>query len=265
MKNIKILKLFVVMLLFFVSAGHLYALRQRPYNVIRHKTIKEYRAMSVSPIGWKVLGYSNDMNPVYYREFGSGSKTLLVIGGLHGDEPAATMSVIKFGEYLYEFPELLKNRVVLIPCINPDGLIMGTRTNANRIDINRNFPAPTWKAKYAKNHNNPGRLPGSEPETVLVVNAIYDYKPWMVIGVHQPFGKIYPSEGVPADLYKKMSKISGYGIDFDIGYDTPGSLGGYISEKSRAIPSITFEIGPIDIEPDYDAITYAFLVAANYR
>ncbi len=265
MRKMKRLYLYFALLPALVLTGQLYALNNRAYHLIQYKTVIEYRALANSPVGWKVLGYSNDMNAVYYREFGSGAKTLLVIGGLHGDEPAATMSVIKFGEYLHEFPELLTGRVVLIPCINPDGLIMGTRTNANKIDINRNFPAPTWKAKYVKSYNNPGRLPGSEPETVLMVNAIYDYKPWLVIGVHQPFGKIYPSEGVPVDLYKNMSKISGYGIDFDIGYETPGSLGGYISENSRAIPSVTFEIGPIDREPDYDAITYAFLEAANYK
>lgn len=265
MRKMKRIKLYTALLLVIVSACQLYAARHKKYQVIQQKTIREYRAMERSPVGWRVLGYSNDMNSVYYREFGKGGKTILIIGGLHGDEPAATMAVIKFGEYLHEFPELLKGRVVLIPCINPDGLIMGTRTNAHKIDINRNFPAPTWEAKYKKSFNNPGRLPASEPETVMMVNAVFDYKPWLVIGVHQPFGRIYPSEGVPEDLYKNMSKISGYGIAFDIGYETPGSLGGYISEESRAIPSITLEIGPIDIEPDYDAITYAFLEAANYR
>lgn len=265
MKMMKRLCLYSLLLTALITAVNLHARGFRPYHVIQYKTIKEYRAMATSPIRWKVLGYSNDMNPVYYREFGSGKKVLLIIGGLHGDEPAGTMSVIKFGEYLNEFPELLKGHVVLIPCINPDGLINGTRTNAHNIDINRNFPAPTWEAVYKKSFNNPGRIPGSEPETVMLVNAIFDYKPWLVIGVHQPFGKLYPSQGVPEDLYKNMSKISGYGIKFDIGYETPGSLGGYISEESRAIPSITFEIGPIDIEPDYDAITYAYLEAANYR
>lgn len=257
--------MYAALVLVIIFSASLYAGKHDRHNAIIRKAVRAYRQMEKSPVGWKVLGYSRNINEIYYREFGSGKRTLLVIGGMHGDEPAATISVIKFGEYLDSCPEILTGRVVLIPCINPDGLIRGTRTNARKIDLNRNFPSPTWEYDYKKDYNNPGRLPASEPETVLVVNAIYDYKPWMIIQMHQPFGKLYPSEGVPDDLYNRMSMLSGYEIAFDIGYETPGSLGSYTGTDSLDIPGITYEIGSIDYEPDYGRINLSLLEAANYR
>lgn len=245
--------------------GSLYAGRYDRHNAIIHKAVKAYRGMKRSPVGWQVLGYSDRMNEIYYREFGTGEKTLLVIGGMHGDEPAATISVIKFGEYLNAYPELLTGHVLLVPCVNPDGLMRGTRTNGRGIDLNRNFPSPTWEYEYKKDYNNPGRLPATEPETVIMVNAVYDYKPWMIIQMHQPFGKLYTSGDVPVELYNNMSMLSGYDIACDIGYDTPGSFGSYAGSRRPGIPVLTFEIGSVNYEPDYGRINLALLEAANYR
>lgn len=238
--------------------------KYKKHDAIINKTVKAYRAMGRSRVGWKVLGYSVKKNKIFFREFGKGERTLLVIGGMHGDEPAATMAVIKFGEYLHNCPELLTGRVVLIPCINPDGLMRGTRTNANRVDINRNFISDTWTQDYGKEHNNPGKFPASEPETVLIINAIHDYSPWMTIQVHQPFAAIYPSNRVDEKLYENMSALSGLPVKFSVGYDTPGSFGSYTDREDLAIPGITFELGSIFEEPDYDRINLALLEAANY-
>ena len=262
----KRLKLYIAVLLIIVSAGHLQAGRLNKSRTILRKTITAYRHIKNSPVGWKVLGYSCRKRPIYYREFGSGQKTVLIIGGMHGDEPAATMSVIKFGKYLHSCPELITgSRVVLIPCINPDGLMRGTRTNSRGVDLNRNFPSSTWRAEYVKSYNNPGKLPASEPETVLMVNAIFNCRPWLIIQVHQPFGNLYLSEGVPEDLYEQMSRLSGLGIEFDIGYDTPGSLGSYAAMDEIDIPVITLELGPVYAEPDYGRINLSLLEAVNYR
>jgi len=240
------------------------AARQKKFNLILKKTISAYNGLNESAVGWRVLGYSVRKRPIYYREFGSGKRTLLLIGGMHGDEPAATLSVIKFGEYLHAAPGLATGRVVLIPCINPDGLFRGTRVNANGVDINRNFPSDTWSQDYVKSYNYPGRLPASEPETVIIINAIYDFRPWMAIQVHQPFGALYPSSGVTPMLYENMSALSGLPVEFDIGYNTPGSFGSYLSREDLAIPCVTFELGSIYIEPDYGRINLSFLEAVNY-
>lgn len=233
-------------------------------NAILRKAVKSYRSLPSSGIKWKVLGKSNWKNRIYYKEFGSGEKLTMVIGGIHGDEPASTISVIKLAQYIKKNPSSIKNRVIIIPCLNPDGLIKGRRTNGRKVDINRNFPTESWSPEYVKYYNNPGRLPASEPETVLLANSIDDYRPNLIIQMHQPFNTLYPDDKTPAKLVEKMSEITGLPISHDIGYATPGSLGSFKSGLEYEIHGITFELCDIDREPDYEKITEALIEAINY-
>ena len=148
--------------------------------------------------------------------------------------------------------------------MNPDGLFRGERTNWNNVDLNRNFPSATWSPDFVKPYNNPGQLPASEPETVLIANAIEEYKPGLIIQMHQPFNAIYPDDNVPAVLADKMSEISGFPVSHDIGYETPGSLGSLRSYSDYEVYGITYELCRIDREPDYRKITKSLLEAINY-
>ena len=72
----------------------------------------------------------------------TGKKTILIIGVFHGDEPQGEYLINKFIE-TKNTP--CKNKTLLIPCLNPDGKVLGTRQNSNGIDINRNFPTKNRK------------------------------------------------------------------------------------------------------------------------
>jgi protein MpaA len=233
-------------------------------NAILRKAVKSYRSLPSSGIKWKVLGKSNWKNRIYYKEFGSGKKLTLIIGGIHGDEPASTIAPIRLAQYIKKNYSLISNRVIIIPCLNPDGLIKGRRTNGRKVDINRNFPTKSWSPEFIKEYNNPGRLPASEPETVLLANAIDDFRPDLIIQMHQPFNTIYPDDKTPAKLVEKMSEITGLPISEDIGYPTPGSLGSFKSSLEYEVQGITFELCEIDREPEYDKITEALIEAINY-
>ena len=41
-------------------------------------------------------------------------------------------------------PARERTNILFIPCLNPDGMALGTRTNANGVDLNRNFPTKNW-------------------------------------------------------------------------------------------------------------------------
>lgn len=62
---------------------------------------------------------------------------LFVSCGIHGDEPAGPLALLR---YLVS-AEMLSHEIdwVLIPAINPSGLRLGTRENADGIDLNRDF------------------------------------------------------------------------------------------------------------------------------
>ena len=59
------------------------------------------------------------------------SKPILVIGVFHGEEPQ--------GKFLIdEYLKTHSSNLLFIPCLNPDGMQFGKRTNANDVDLNRN-------------------------------------------------------------------------------------------------------------------------------
>ncbi len=250
----------ILIILFFTdaSSGSL-----KNHRAIIRKAAAAHKSLERED-SWIVIGRSNLNNKILCREFGGGKKTVLIIGGIHGDEPASVLSVIKLAEHLGKNPQLIKNRAVIIPCLNPDGLRLGRRTNSRKVDINRNFPSSTWSPDYANNYNNPGSEPASEPETCIAIEVLDKYFPALLIQMHQPFGNLSSDNDTPAAILHKMSEISGYPVSDNIGYSTPGSIGSFISQQEYYIMGITYELGGIDREPDYDAVTRSLIEAINF-
>ena len=62
--------------------------------------------------------------------------TVLMTGGVHGDEPAGVEAVLRFIEGPVEM-YLDRFFFIVIPCVNPSGYERGTRANASGRDINR--------------------------------------------------------------------------------------------------------------------------------
>lgn len=171
------------------------------------------------------------------------SENTLIIGVFHGDEPQ--------GKYLIE--EYLKknsindrnNGQLFIPCLNPDGLINNSRTNSNKVDLNRNFPTKNWGQDTSAAGENPsdyysGESAGSEIETQFVIGIIEKYKPKIILTLHAPY-KIVNYDGPAKKIAQKISDIINYPVEESIGYPTPGSFGTYCGVE-RNIPTITLEL-----------------------
>lgn len=181
----------------------------------------------------------NNIELVTADENLSGNK-ILVIGVFHGDEPQ--------GKYLIDKYLQKKNigsNKLFIPCLNPDGMKNNTRTNANGVDLNRNFPTKNWGEDTSKAGSNPenyfgGISPASEIETQFVVDIIEKYKPTLIITLHAPY-KIVNYDGPAENIAIKISDIIGYPVEPSIGYPTPGSFGTYCGVE-RNIPTITLEL-----------------------
>jgi protein MpaA len=62
---------------------------------------------------------------------------IYVSAGIHGDEPAATEALIAWAEK--HARRLARLPLLLLPCLNPWGLVRNMRTNARGIDLNRGF------------------------------------------------------------------------------------------------------------------------------
>jgi protein MpaA len=169
------------------------------------------------------------------------NKTILFIGVFHGEEPEGEPLINRLMDSIKINSELIKNnKILFIPCLNPDGKEINTRGNSNGVDLNRNFPTENWKLSKEKDEFYSGNDPASEIETKFIIDVMKNYKPDIIITLHTPY-KIVNYDGPAKDLAEKISELNGYPVQSDIGYPTPGSFGTYAGVE-RNIPVITLEM-----------------------
>ena len=163
-------------------------------------------------------------------------KTILIIGVFHGEEPQGEYLI---NQYLKTDLTGIKNKLFIIPCLNPDGKSKNQRQNSNGVDLNRNFPTKNWKLTDKKEYFG-GTQPASEIETKFMIEVLEKYKFDAILSIHAPF-EIVNYDGPAKELAEKISKITAYPVQGDIGYPTPGSFGNYAGVE-RQIPTITLEL-----------------------
>lgn len=167
---------------------------------------------------------------------------ILIVGVFHGDEPQGKYLIDK---YLSQGEGNKNNNLLFIPCLNLDGLQNNTRTNANGVDLNRNFPTKNWGEDTSAAGNKAtdyfeGNAPASEIETKFIIDVIEKYQPKLILTLHAPY-KIVNYDGPAQEIAQKISEIIGYPVEPNIGYSTPGSFGTYYGVE-RNIPVITLEL-----------------------
>jgi predicted deacylase len=170
-------------------------------------------------------------------------RRVLVLGGIHGDELSSSSLVFHWIGHAEAMPADTYWR--FIPALNPDGLLAKRphRTNANGVDLNRNFPTPNWQRDAVsywakKTKRDPRRFPGnkplSEPESTYLHAQIDSFKPDIIISIHAPFGVLdFDGPSVPPEKLGRLY-LDQVGI-------YPGSLGNY-GGKTLGIPVITVEL-----------------------
>lgn len=190
---------------------------------------------------WEVreIGRSVEGRPIRAHSLGEGPVVLL-LAGVHGDEPQGAecaRAVLREGGRLSH--GLDGWQVVVIECLNPDGMKRGTRGNAHGVDLNRNMPARNWSAE-GEGRYEPGPEPGSEPETQALLALLEESPPGRIISLHAPLGVVNwdgPDDGAAGLLHE----ATGWPLASDIGYPTPGSLGSWAG-VDREIPTVTLEL-----------------------
>lgn len=164
---------------------------------------------------------------------------ILMIGGVHGDEPEgvalAEGLLIELKQHHRISPPW-----ILIPCLNPDGFAAGTRVNAAGVDLNRNYPSASWTPEAKAPRYWPGPNPGSELEIQHLTQLIKKVKPQLIIHFHSWNPCIVATGAGALPVAQLLAECSGYQVQETIGYDTPGSLSQY-GWHDHQIPVICIE------------------------
>lgn len=205
---------------------------------------------TVFSIGTSVQGRS-----ITAYRFGTGNNKIIFVGGTHGDEKSSVYTMNSLVDHLEASPNLIANNstVIIIPNLNPDGFAQNRRTNANNVDLNRNFPSNNWKqgvtmpgGEYLSNGG--GSAPLSEPESNALANYVLAQDPVLVLTYHSSGGMVIANEsGNSWDMTYNYGKKTGLwarknselGTTFN--YDTTGAFEDWLHDK-HSIPTLLIEL-----------------------
>lgn len=196
----------------------------------------------------------------------------LILSAVHGDEVTPVFFGFRVVEWLKANPKFCDDKfVVVAPIVNPDGFLRytrGTRTNYNKVDLNRNFDTPDWEADAHKQWKLtaarrgetpqrryfPGEKAASEPEIHFQKWLIETYQPTKIMSVHAPLKffefngpsteklKIFAQDYISAvEAMKKRMRTNTKILRFKIYGTFPGSLGNYAG-RQKGIPTVTTEL-----------------------
>jgi protein MpaA len=188
-----------------------------------------------------IFGHSHSGLPIWGHRFGFEGKRILIIGGVHGNEPEGVVAAESLLERFYENYGF-RLSITVVPALNIDGVLKGTRKNARAVDLNRNLPTKDWTSVVAEDKYHPGPSPLSETENKALVQFIETEKPEFILSLHSFSNPmLLDNESLCTKECQVMSSLTGYVIKNQIGYPTPGSLGTY-GAVERSIPTLTYEL-----------------------
>jgi protein MpaA len=190
---------------------------------------------SAKPTQIVVLGRSTQHRLIEARPLGapaSGMPAVLVIGCIHGDEPAG-ISVVQRVRTLSP-----PARVALwtVADLNPDGVFAHTRQNANGVDLNRNFPFGWRPIGVRGDQQFSGAHQLSEPESRFAYELILRLRPRVTLWFHQPLGLVDESGGNRA-LERRFAQLSGLPLERLPRY--PGSAASW---QNQSLPGTTASV-----------------------
>jgi murein peptide amidase A len=189
--------------------------------------------------GWQTLPYGRSREGVVLRAFlpsGDAPIAGLVTASFHGEEAVTGL----LARRLLEQVSAEETRWAVVPVVNPDGVLAGTRQNASGVDLNRNFPAATWRPadsftyppgidparrrpENRTNRSSPGPHAGSEPETRALVDLVRRLAPPLVVDLHTPLELLLVRNGAPEEVVEMLARSG----DLRVVDELPGCPGAF--------------------------------------
>ena len=190
--------------------------------------------------GWTILGRSVEGREILARTLGRGPLRVYLIASIHGDEGEGRGALDSITQ---QFGQDRRATLRIVRDMNPDGSARQSRTNANGVDLNRNWPASNFRDSPSH-----GSRPLSEPETIGVHEDLISFDPDLVVvfhsssRVHAPFVNYDGPAQERARVFARAARphALAWSVVPRMGYPTPGSLGTSLG-VDRGVPVLTIE------------------------
>lgn len=183
----------------------------------------------------------------------SSTPTRLFWAAIHGEEA----TTLQLAHQLLRTVHADDACAVIVPVVNPDGVLHATRQNAHDVDLNRNFPASTWLpdpsptfwptsiTRSPENRtqlSSPGAAPASEPEVQAIVALVERIEPSAVIDLHAPLDCVIAHTPQAIGLATYVAKPAGLRLLTHLENPTPGDSVAWLDESLPDAASFTYEV-----------------------
>jgi len=180
------------------------------------------------------LGRSVEGRPITAVEIGDldSRQRVLIVGCVHGNETAG----IAIANRLARAAPPRELDLWIVSDVNPDGVAAGTRGNADRVDLNRNFPWH-WRALNGLFYS--GQHPLSEPESRIAYGLIRRLDPTVSIWFHQHLDLVDESGGSLA-VERRFASLTGLRLA-RLAHE-PGSAVGWTNHRDPSGTAFVVEL-----------------------
>lgn len=210
--------------------------------------------------GWRreEIGRSVEDGPIYAWWPGDVAPTRVIWAAMHGEE-AVTLQAMH--QLLRTIPADDACAVV-VPVLNPDGVLLGTRQNANGVDLNRNFPTEAWspeptptffptattrRLEFRTQFSSSGSKPGSEPETRAIMALVERVQPEIVIDVHTPLERMIATTDAAVKMAEHLAEPTGLRIVRKLEEPTPGDGAQWCNASGAICVTYELEMAPFNL------------------
>jgi protein MpaA len=207
-------------------------------SAVAHRPVTEAPPSTVAET--RVVGASVQGRPIVAHRVGTGRLRVVVVGVIHGDEDAG----LAITDLLQRAVPPAGVELWIVPTMNPDGTALGIRGNANRVDLNRNFPyrwAPMGEPGYWQ-YAGPSRA--SEPETKAMVAFLRELKPALGVWYHQDLFMISPGTGLDGRIRAHYARATGLPLRRITGGTYTGVAATWQRSTIRGALAFVVELGP---------------------
>lgn len=189
----------------------------------------------------RVIGTSVEGRDIEAFRLGTrGGTPVMVVGVIHGDEDAGLLIT----DLLTAMTPPNGVDLWVIPNMNPDGTASQTRGNANKVDLNRNFPKD-WARQGAPGYwQYAGPRAASEPETQAMVQFVREIRPALGIWYHQDLNMISPGTGLEGRVRARYARQTGLPLVRITGGRYTGVAATWQRSSTTNAMAFVVELGP---------------------